>query len=131
MLFAIAVLPVLAMTAVVADVGMVHAKRQELQTGVEAAALASAARLAAGSSACTGYDAVISANVGSLNSLNTNCATLSLATNDVVTVGAEASTSLAFSQLLGRSNASITSTASVMVGPAGSAIGLRPIAICA
>ena len=52
-LFAIAVLPVLAMTAVVADVGMVHAKRQELQTGVEAAALASAARLAAGSSACT------------------------------------------------------------------------------
>lgn len=130
-LFAIAVLPVLAMTAAVADVGMVHAKRQELQTGVEAAALASAARLAAGSSACVGYDAVISANVGSLSSLTTNCATSSMATSDVVTVGADASTTLAFSQFLGRSNASITSTASAKVGPAGSAIGLRPIAICA
>lgn len=130
-LFAIAVLPVLAMTAAVADVGMVHAKRQQLQTGVEAAALAGAARLAAGSSACTGYDSVINANVGSLTALTTNCSTSSLATNDVVTVGAEASTALAFSQFLGRSNASITSTASVKVGPAGSAIGLRPIAICA
>ena len=130
-LFAVAVLPMLAMTAVVADVGMVHAKRQELQTGVEAAALASAARLAEGSSACTGYDAVISANVGSLSSLTTNCATSSMATSDVVTVGADASTTLTFSQFLGRSNASITSTASAKVGPAGSAIGLRPIAICA
>ena len=130
-LFAVAILPMLAMTGVDADVGMVHAKRQELQTGVEAAVLASAARLAGGSSACVGYDAVISANVSSLTSLTTNCATSSLATNDVVTVGAEASTTLAFSQLLGRSNASITSTASVKVGPTGSAIGLRPIAICA
>lgn len=130
-LFAVAVLPMLAMTAVVADVGMVHTKRQELQTGVEAAALASAARLAGGSSACVGYDAVISANVNSLTSLTFSCTTSNSATNDVVTVGAEASATLAFSQLLGRSDASITSTASVKVGPAGSAVGLRPIAICA
>ena len=130
-LFAVAVLPMLAMTAVVADVGMVHTKRQELQTGVEAAALASAAKLAGGSSACVGYDAVISANVNSLTSLTFSCTTSNSATNDVVTVGAEASATLAFSQLLGRSDASITSTASVKVGPAGSAVGLRPIAICA
>ena len=55
-LFAIAVLPMLAMVAVVADVGMVYAKRQELQTGVEAAAVAGAAKLAMGMSACVGYD---------------------------------------------------------------------------
>jgi Flp pilus assembly protein TadG len=130
-LFAVAVLPMLAITAVVADVGMVHAKRQELQTGVEAAAIAGAAKLAQGASACSGYDAVISANVGSLASLTTTCTTSGAVPHDVVTVGAEASATLAFSQLLGRSDASITSTASVKVGPALSAVGLRPIAICA
>ena len=131
MLFAVAVLPMLAMTAVVADVGMVHAKRQELQTGVEAAAIASAAKLARGTSACVGYDAVLNANVDSISSLTTSCTTSVSTGHDVVTVDAEATTSLAFSQLIGRSEASITSTASVKVGPARSAIGLRPIAICA
>jgi Flp pilus assembly protein TadG len=90
-LFAVAVLPMLAMTAVVADVGMVHAKRQELQTGVEAAAIAGAAKLARGSSACVGYDAVISANIDSISSLTTNCTTSSNAAHDVVTVDAEGS----------------------------------------
>ena len=130
-LFAVAVLPMLAMTAVVADFGMVHAKRQELQTGVEAAAIAGAAKLARGSSACVGYDAVISANIDSISSLTTNCTTSSNPAHDVITVDAEGSATLAFSQLLGRSDASITSTASVKVGPARSAVGLRPIAICA
>jgi Flp pilus assembly protein TadG len=130
-LFAVAVLPMLAMAAVVADVGMVHAKRQELQTGVEAAAIAGAAKLAAGSSPCVGYDSIINANVSSLESLSTHCTTSRTAAHDVVTVAAEASTTLTFSQLIGRSEASITSTASVKVGPSRSAIGLRPIAICA
>ncbi len=130
-LFAVAVLPMLAMAAVVADLGMVHAKRQELQTGVEAAAIASAAKLARGTSACVGYDSVIIANVDSTSSLTTLCTTSMTAAHNVVTVNAEASTALAFSQLIGRSEASIMSTASVKVGPARSAIGLRPIAICA
>lgn len=130
-LFAVAVLPMLAMAAVVADVGMVHAKRQELQTGVEAAAIAGAAKLAAGSSPCVGYDSIINANVSSFESLSTHCSTSGTAAHDVVTVAAEASTTLTFSQLIGRSEASITSTASVKVGPSRSAIGLRPIAICA
>ena len=131
MLFAVAVLPMLAMAAVIADVGMVHAKRQELQTGVEAAAIAGAAKLAAGSSPCVGYDSIINANVSSFESLSTHCSTSGTAAHDVVTVAAEASTALTFSQLIGRSEASITSTASVKVGPSRSAIGLRPIAICA
>lgn len=131
MLFAVAVLPMLAMAAVIADVGMVHAKRQELQTGVEAAAIAGAAKLAAGSSPCVGYDSIINANVSSFESLSTHCSTSGTAAHDVVTVAAEASTTLTFSQLIGRSEASITSTASVKVGPSRSAIGLRPIAICA
>lgn len=130
-LFAVAVLPMLAMAAVVADVGMVYAKRQELQTGVEAAAIAGAAKLAAGSSPCVGYDSIINANVSSFESLSTHCSTSGTAAHDVVTVAAEASTTLTFSQLIGRSEASITSTASVKVGPSRSAIGLRPIAICA
>ena len=130
-LFAIAVLPMLAMVAVVADVGMVYAKRQELQTGVEAAAVAGAAKLAMGMSACVGYDSVVNANMSSITSLTINCTTSGAASHDVVTVAAEASASLVFSQLIGRSDAAIASTASVKVGPARSAVGLRPIAICA
>lgn len=130
-LFAVAVLPMLVMTAVVADVGMVYAKRQELQTGVEAAAIAGAAKLATGMSACSDYNAVITANVNSISHLTTNCTTAGAVNHHIVTVSAEASATLTFSQLIGRSDASITSTASVKVGPARSAVGLRPIAICA
>ena len=130
-LFAVTVLPMLAMTAVVADVGMVYAKRQELQTGVEAAAIAGAAKLATGMSACNAHDDVITANVSAISPLTTNCATAGAVTHEVVTVSAEASATLIFSQLIGRSEASITSTASVKVGPSRSALGLRPIAICA
>jgi Flp pilus assembly protein TadG len=129
-LFAIAVLPMLAITAVVADVGMVHAKRQELQTGVEASAIAGAAKLTAGSPACGGYAEHISANLTSLSPIETQCST-SGAANSVVTISAEASTPLAFSQLLGKAEASISSTASVKVGASRSATGLRPLAICA
>jgi len=129
-LFAIATLPMLAITAVVADVGMVHAKRQELQTGVEASAIAGAAKLTAGSPACSGYTENISANLTSLSPIATQCS-ISGTSNSVVTISAEASTPLAFSQLLGKTEASISSTASVKVGASRSAMGLRPLAICA
>jgi len=129
-LFAIAALPMLAITAVVADVGMVHAKRQELQTGVEASAIAGAAKLTAGSPACSGYTENISANLTSLSPIATQCS-ISGTSNNVVTISAEASTPLAFSQLLGKTEASISSTASVKVGASRSAMGLRPLAICA
>ncbi|MDA0300281.1 MAG: pilus assembly protein TadG-related protein [Actinobacteria bacterium] len=129
-LFAIAALPMLAITAVVADVGMVHAKRQELQTGVEASAIAGAAKLTAGSPACSGYTENISANLTSLSPIATQCS-ISGTSNSVVTISAEASTPLAFSQLLGKTEASISSTASVKVGASRSAMGLRPLAICA
>jgi len=129
-LFAIAALPMLAITAVVADVGMVHTKRQELQTGVEASAIAGAAKLTAGSPACSGYTENISANLTSLSPIATQCS-ISGTSNNVVTISAEASTPLAFSQLLGKTEASISSTASVKVGASRSAMGLRPLAICA
>lgn len=132
---ALAVVPMLIIGAVVAEVGVVFAKRQRLQSGVEAAALATARTWAEGGVACGDVDHYITANIGETASMSdqliASCATHGDRRNGVITVAADSSTALMLGDLIGRSTASITATASVAIGSPANATGLRPLALCA
>ena len=60
---ALSFLPIVAVLALVVDLGIVLTRRQELQAGVESAALAGAARWAHGGGACTQAASLLDANV--------------------------------------------------------------------
>ena len=109
--------------AVVADGGRVWMEKQSLQNEVEASALAVAQAHALGGSSCT-------ASALSLVDGSPSCSVSSTTNGAVATVAASESVALTFAQLFGRDSAGIDASASVRIGPAGSASGLRPVAMC-
>ena len=128
---ALAVIPMIGLLAVIADLGMVHARRLELQTGTEAAALAAASAQAAGRDGCDDAEALIADNRSASTPVAVECAHTVIPGSTVITVSASTTEPLAFASLLGRDAADITASAAAVLGPAGSATGLRPLAICA
>lgn len=122
---ALALVPLLGLLATVADLGMVHARRLELQTATEAAALAGARAEA------DGLDACAAAAARSNDPATLDCALISGPGTSIITVSASSTETLTFAALLGRDTATVDASAAVTVGPAGSATGLRPLAVCA
>ena len=129
-LFAAALVPILAAVALVVDLGVVYAERQRLQTGVEAAALAAAADWSSGGAACADAAAFVNDNAGDASNPITTCSTTGTARHGSVSVSSSLTTSLTFASMLGRDSATVDASATVQLGVAGAATGLRPIAIC-
>lgn len=134
-MFALLIVPLLAIVAVVTEVGVVYAHRQQLQSGVEAAALAAARDWTRGSNPCTDISGYISANntldPNSGEAVTSSCTTTGDNRNGTITITAEAQAALIFGGITGRDTAGITATASVAIGSPASTTGLRPLAICA
>lgn len=122
---ALAMVPLLGLLAVVADLGMVHARRLELQTATEAAALAGARAESEDRDACA------TATAQPIDRATLDCAKTSPSGTIIITVGASSTEMLTFAALLGRNTATVDASAAVAIGPAGSATGLRPLAVCA
>jgi len=128
-LVAIAMVPIVGLFAVVVDAGRVIAERQQLQTAVEAAALAGAIDRRAGISACSSATTRVENTVGT--SPTVTCSTTGTATGGTVTVSASTTSNLSLGALFGRSSAAITTTAGARSGGATSVTGVRPLSICA
>lgn len=128
-LAAIALVPITAVTAVGVDAGRVFVERQRVQTAAEAAALASAAEWYRTGSACAAPpQSSIEANSGAEST--STCSTTGTRFGGVVTVTVSKGVGAVFASVIGHSSTDVTSTASVRIGPAASASGLRPTAMC-
>jgi hypothetical protein len=126
---ALVFVPLSLMLAVVVDSGRVWVSRQRLQTGVEAAAVASGAEWAAGGAKCSATaTAYVSADGASPH--NIACSTSGTSTSGVVTMQATERVSLLFARLLGRDSAEVDAATAVRIGAAQSVSGLRPFGLC-
>lgn len=123
MIVAAAFVPLTMALAVVADGGRVWMEKQKLQNEVEASALAVAQAQALEGTSC-------SAAALALVDGTPTCSTSTTANGAVATVAANESVALTFAQLFGRDSAGIDASASVRIGPAAAASGLRPVAMC-
>jgi hypothetical protein len=114
---------------VVVDGGRVWVSRQRLQTGVEAAAVASGAEWAAGGSQCS---SVATAFVGADGAVpqSVSCSTSGTSTSGIITVQAREDVDLLFADLLGRDRAKVDAATSVRIGAAQSVAGLWPFGLC-
>lgn len=117
--------PLLALGAVLADSGRTLAERLALQSAVEAAALSGAYEQLAGGSGCSNAATDVAAAVSVTPTVNCN------ATSSVVTVEASAVRQLTFGELFGRSDATISASASAVSGGVTALQGVRPLALCA
>lgn len=129
LIVAFAFVPMTAMMATVADGGLVWWRRQELQNGVEAAALSSADRYAHGLGACTS-ESLNLVTVGGVRPSNVRCSTSGTSTRGVVSVAATTGVALNFARIIGRSSAEIDASVAVRTGPTTAMSGLRPLAMC-
>ena len=129
MIVALSLVPITAVSAVGVDGGRVWVERQRIQTAAESAAMAAAGVWANTGTAC---DATalqkVSQNAGS--DASQTCSTTGNRSSGVLTVVATKDVAATFGKVIGRDSTTVSSTASVKVGTAGSASGLRPFGIC-
>jgi len=130
LIVAFAFVPLSAMFATVADGGLVWWRKQELQNGVEAAAIAAADHYAHGLGPCPPSSLALVVLDGNQAS-NVDCSATGSSTNGVVTVTGRADVALNFARMIGRDSASIQTSAAVRIGAVSSVSGLRPLAMCA
>jgi len=127
---ALAILPIIGVTAVGVDSGRVWVDRQRVQTAAEASAMSAAANWSATGTACDGFStSLVGSNAGATTTYT--CTTTGTRTNGVVTVAAKKNVSAMFGSIIGRSSTDVSSTASVKVAALSSAPEVRPTAICA
>lgn len=129
LIVAFAFVPMSAMFATVADGGLVWWRKQELQNGVEAAAIAAADRYTHGLDACHQSVLALVALDGQ-PAANVDCSVTGSSTNGVISVAGQADVPLNFARMIGRDSAGIHTSASVRIGAVSSASGLRPLAMC-
>jgi Flp pilus assembly protein TadG len=120
---AAAFVPLTMALAVVADGGRVWMEKQDLQNQVEASALAAAQSYAVDGTSCA-------STALALVSGETSCSTAATSNGAVTSVASSDDVALYFAQLFGRDSASVEASASVRIGPAAGASGLRPVAMC-
>ena len=126
---ALALVPIIAVTAVGVDAGRVFVERQRVQTAAESAALSAASQWYRTGSACGSTpQSFVVGNAGSDTA--STCSTTGSRYGGVVTVTASKSVGAVFASVIGRESTAVRSTASVRIGPAASASGLRPTAMC-
>jgi len=128
---AVSFLPIVAVLALVVDLGIVLTRRQELQAGVESAALAGAARWASGGGACTQAVSLLDANVDTTAPIDVQCHTTGSASAGRVTIEAAVDQPLPLGAILGRSSARVAAATGVVLGSPLALSGLRPLALCA
>jgi Flp pilus assembly protein TadG len=128
---ALAIVPMFAVLAAVVEGGTVMIRRQELQTGVEAAALHAAEEWLDGRAPCAGVETDIARNHNATSAINVSCTASGSSYGGSITITADTSTDLTLGTLIGRDAASISSSATVAVGNPAALIGLRPLALCA
>lgn len=126
---AVALIPVLVMFAAVVDVARVWTDRVTLQNGVEAAAVAVASSWTSGLQECRASDLTLVSRNGATPQ-SVNCSVTGTSGRGVVRVSASGDVNLMFASLIGRNSAGINASTGVLVGPASSAFGLRPFALC-
>jgi len=128
-LAALAMVPMVAVTAVGADAGRVWVERQRVQTAAESAAMGAAGTWATTGVPCAPQSLqLVAQNAGS--EATSSCTTSGSKTAGVVTVTAEKSVGAMFGSIIGRDSTRTTSTASVKIAPTSAASGLRPTALC-
>lgn len=127
---ALALLPIIAVTAVMVDGGRVWVDRQRVQTAAEASAMSAGANWSSTGTACDAASTdLVGSNAGSTTTYA--CTTTGTRTSGVVTVTARKNVSAMFGSIIGRSSTEVSSTASVKVAALSSAAEVRPTAICA
>ena len=123
---ALAFLPLSLSFAVVADGGRIWSYKTSIQNDVEAKALAVAQKWAADRTICGSSELTLTP----ISSGEQITCDVSPRTNGVVaTVSASSSVDLYFAQLFGRDSSTISSTASVRVGPISQGVNVLPFAI--
>lgn len=126
---ALAIVPIIAVTAVGVDGGRVFVENQRIQTASEAGAMAAAADWARSGSACSARSlALVTANADT--GAGSTCSTTGTRYSGVVTVSASKNVSALFGSIIGRENSTVESSASVRIGAVGGMGGLRPTALC-
>lgn len=128
-LTALAILPIIAVTAVGVDGGRVFVEDQRVKTASEAGAMAAASDWVRTGTACTttalGF---VAANSG--ETTLANCSTSGSRYSGVVTVAASKDVAALFGSVIGHESTTVESTASVQIRPVGGMNGLRPTALC-
>jgi len=128
-LFAVALVPLCLMTAIVIDGGRVWLDRTRLQNGVEAGAVAAARAWNAGGASCASANlAIVSSDGASPTSVT--CTVSGTPTRGVVTVSGTDASPLHFAGLIGRSSSRITALTSVRIAAVGGLSHLWPFALC-
>lgn len=128
-LFAVALVPLCLMTAIVIDGGRVWLDRTRLQNGVEAGAVAVARAWNAGGASCASANlAIVSSDGASPTSVT--CTVSGTPTRGVVTVSGTDASPLHFAGLIGRSSSRITALTSVRIAAVGGLSHLWPFALC-
>lgn len=128
---ALAIVPMFAVLAAVVETGTVMFRRQELQTGIESAALHAAEEWLDGHAPCANASADIDRNLNAASVVNVACTSTGTGLGGTVTIAANTSTNLTLGSLIGRESATISSSATVAVGSPAAITGLRPLALCA
>ncbi|HZJ06955.1 MAG TPA: pilus assembly protein TadG-related protein [Nocardioidaceae bacterium] len=135
--------------AFVADFGMAYAHNRSLQNGADAAALAAAQEILEGSSGTDDCGEMVSttpdASSTATTIFNENAhleaslagGGIAVACNDpilpnrvVVTATGEQTSPGFFGGIFGAGDIGLTQTATAVVGPAGTVLGMRPFAVC-
>lgn len=126
---AVVVVPLALMLAVTVDVGRVWVDRERLRTGVEAAAMASAAEWSRTGTMCSSHAlGFVSSDGASPRSVT--CSKSGQSTSGVMTVAAQEDVPLLFATLLGRNSAAVKASTSVRIGAAQSVTRLWPFGLC-
>lgn len=127
---ALSFIPLTLMFAVVIDAGRSWVVKERLQNGVEAGAVAAAQRwMTTGSNCRPDALGLISAN-GAVP-INVTCTSTGTNRQGLVRVGADEDVEPIFSGLLERNSVILSASTGVRIGTTSSAIGLRPISLCA
>lgn len=126
---ALAILPIIAVTAVGVDGGRVFVENQRVQTASEAGAMAAASDWVRTGSACT-PNSLSFVRSNSDESTSARCSTTGSRYSGVITVEASKDVSALFGSFIGHESTTVDSIASVQIRPVGGMNGLRPTAIC-
>ncbi len=128
-LAALAMVPIIAITAVGVDGGRVFVENQRIKTASEAGAMAAAADWVRSGTAC-GVSAPYYVAANADSSASSHCSAAGSRYEGVTTVDASKIVSAVFGSVIGHESTTVESSASVRVLPVGRVSGLRPTALC-
>lgn len=128
-LVALAIVPIIAVTAVGVDGGRIFVENQRIKTASEAGAMAAASDWVRTGVPCT-TSALSFVDANADSDAIANCSSTGSRYSGVVTVTASKNVSAVFGSIIGRESSTVDSSASVRIGGVGGIGGLRPTALC-